>query len=146
MGLTDETSLLYRINEAKTHTSSYCFVCGTTQMEGFFARWKKSVDEADCAAQLRRQIGKGPPCTFADVDETIVLEEDELALVFGAQISCGGKEWKSAILDGAPRNAEEKEELWAKLRLREAELPENNDNDNDEEEEEEEEEKKDSVQ
>ena len=115
--------------EDTRHISQYCSTCAQEQMDNYFSRWKTSVDEANCAAQLRRQIGAGPPTTFADADNSFQLTDAEREKLFEAQVSGDGKEWKSGILAGAPKSAEEKEALWAQLRLREAELPENPEDD-----------------
>ena len=98
-------------------------------MEEYYPRWKTSVDEANCAAMLRRQIGKGPPISFADADPGISLTQEDEADIYGCQVSSNGQDWQSGLLKGGPKNAEEKEAVWAALRLREQELPENPEDD-----------------
>lgn len=112
------------VQERPSRRSSYCFSCAQMQIREHFARWKKSVAEANCAAMLRRLIQRGPPVSLADVDETIVLEETEKPFIYGCVVSKDGKEWVSGRLDGAPSTAEERDKMWAELKVREQELPE----------------------
>lgn len=126
--LTDETRCHFRAKpspDALVYVSGFCWSCATQQVADYYVRWKKSVDEADCAAMLRRQIGKGPPSSYADADPSLVLTDEERADLYQCQVSNDGKEWISGMLGEGPKNPEEKEALWAQLRLREAELPEN---------------------
>lgn len=115
-----ETICYYGVNSAgkAKQISAYCWVCATYQVSEFFQRWQQSVDEADCAAALRRLITQGPPMTFADIDRGLIFVPDAM-IIRGDEIFS-----RSASLDGAPKTEIEKHELWAKLRERENDLPE----------------------
>lgn len=92
---------------------SYCWDCAIVEINEHFLRWKKSVDEADCAAALKRLIEKGPPITFADVDITKLIN-------FVGQFDCviqnNNGEKQSACLIGAPPTIQERDELWSQMK------------------------------
>jgi len=87
-------------------TLKYCFSCVKDEIENHYPRWRKSVDQADCAASLRRMISKPPPMTFADVCGMTVANE--------VRLRCG-VETIGAKLKGSPEDESQRQKLWEEL-------------------------------
>lgn len=119
-----ETECFY-VDGSHRKRSVYCWGCAMEVATQHFVRWKLKVDEVDCASALRRLIAKGPPMSFVEVDVSVATA-DTTPIALGATLVRGDlTDSRSSLLDGAPRTVEERDKLWAKLREREAELPEN---------------------
>lgn len=61
---------------------------------------------------------------FSEVDSSVIAEPGNFSLA-STLVRGDLADTRSAILDDAPTTLEERDRLWAKLREREAELPEN---------------------
>lgn len=89
-------------------TLAYCISCVKDELENHYSRWRKSVDEADCAAALKRMISKPPPMTFADVCDGVNIGDNELL--------CCGDEKICAKLKGSPVDEMDRQRLWEELK------------------------------
>ncbi len=89
----------------------YCWECAKEEQASYYSRWQKSIDEADCAASLRRILLQPPPMTFADVISSAEAQAEAISLRL-----CCGDEVIDAHLVGAPRNESERQLVWEKLK------------------------------
>ena len=92
---------------------SYCWECTMNMKENHYGRWFKSIQDADCAAALRRLIGIGPPMTIADAIEGLTPSTPPC---FGT-IKCGNQS-VSGKLKGSKETEEKRNAFWDKLKER----------------------------
>lgn len=90
----------------------WCWECVEETRTGHYKRWAKSVKEADCAAALRRLIGKGPPMTLADAIEGIA---QPMPPDWG-EVKCDGHEAVSGKLVGSLETEADRLKYWDELK------------------------------
>jgi hypothetical protein len=95
------------------HPAKYCREVVEKLLESQFTEWIEAVQKADCEAELKRRLGKGPPEFLEDKHALPIPEGDtHICKVWYAS---DGKE-KSAILQGAA-SGEERTKLWDELKM-----------------------------
>jgi len=71
----DDEYCEYQTNDGLWHPSPYCSEVVKYLLKTGFAKYLKTIDEADCKATLRRVIQSGPPVYLND--KTFSVSEDE---------------------------------------------------------------------
>ena len=101
----------WAINDQEQTINGWCWNCVMLMHSNHYQRWKKGIEEADCAAALKRAIGKGPPRTIADAIEGLCQP-----LVKGdvGEIRCEGRAPISGKLEGAMIDSDE--QRWKELK------------------------------
>ena len=90
----------------------WCWGCVKLMKEGHYKRWLEGVKKADCAAVMRRCIGKGTPMTLADAIDGL----SQPVGGFGEIVSHDGKLKETGKLNGSQDTEEARQEFGNMLK------------------------------
>jgi hypothetical protein len=94
------------------HPAKYAREVVEKLLDTQFVEWIEAVQKADCEAELKRRLGKGPPEYLEDKHALPIPEED--THICRVWFASDGKE-RSAILKGAV-SGEERTKMWDELK------------------------------
>jgi hypothetical protein len=95
------------------HPAKYSREVVEKLLETQFVTWIEAVQKADCEAELKRRLGKGPPEWIEDIHALPIPEED--THICRVWFASDGTE-RSAILKGAV-SGKERTKLWGELKM-----------------------------